>query len=362
MGPLTGYKIIDLTTEDNTAIASSILCELGAEIIKIQPKEYIPTESKISYRNILNLGTKSVNLDIFTEEGSMLYKKLISKVHGVICNYSNEKLKEFSIDFDSLKEINPSLTFLSTSSYGNIGETEEDDILALADSGLLYFTGDEGGVPITPGYNAGSHWTGLLSVFAICGGLLKGKVHKKATKLNLSIRDALFFMTEIGVFEYTVFEKDHARNGNHDTGVSPYGLFKTSDGYMALSTVSEKAWKEVAMAIGREYLIEDPRFINSELRVLNTLDLVKEIEGFTQTMTKFENQKYFLEKGISCGPVLTPLEAMENEQLKARNMIITTELDKTLKLIATPMKFSETIPNKNFSSFEFGKNTSEFLG
>lgn len=350
MGPLHGYRILDLTKEDNTAIAASILSELGAEVIKIQEYEDKRESTKKSYHQFLSMGIKSIKLNIFTEKGAELYKRLIKTADAILCNYSEEKLKGYGLDFESLKKINDKLVYMSTSSYGKIGETEDDELLAMADSGILYTTGDEKGAPIMPGYNAGSHWTGMLVVFGVCGGILHSILNKKAIKLDLSMRDALFFMTEICTFEYTVFGKEHVRNGNHDTGVSPYGLFKTADGYLALSTVSEKAWKEVAVAIEKAHLIEDERFKSAELRVKNTDELVKEIEEFTTKLSKFEGQRYFLERGISCGPVLTALEALENEQIKARNMVseIEIEKDKVIKTIFIPMKFSDTQPERVF--------------
>ena len=281
----------------------------------------------------------------------------------VLCNYAPDKLKAAGIDYEALKAINPKLVFISTSSYGVVGETEDDDLLPMADSGIMYMTGDADGAPIAPGFNAGSHWVGLSALFASVAGLVH--VHEKGegAKMEISMRDALFNVCECGVFTYAVLHQEHTRNGNHDTGVSPYGLFRAKDGYLAISVVSESGWKKFAKTIDREDMLEDPRFLTFADRVANTPAMIEEVEKFTGVRTKVENQKHFLEHGVSCGPVYTLEEALEGEQLNYREMIQTVDTNKygpvkmvnlAIKAYGTPGKLNSYIP-------VFGENTEEIL-
>ena len=363
MGPLEGYRVIDLTVEENTAICSSLLVDFGAEVICIHSAEPQVIETRRGYMDILRRGTKSVCLDIFTETGADLFRKIAATADVVICNEPNEKLERFGLDYENLKAVNPKLVFASTSSYGVIGQTDDDDLLAMADSGIMYTTGDADGAPIAPGFNAGSHWVGMSTIFAILSGLVHAHNSGEGVKLEIAMRDALFNICECGVFTTVVFHQKFRRNGNHDTGVSPYGVFRAKDGYLAISVISEGGWKKFTKALGREDMMEDPRFITFADRVANTADLIVEIEKFTGARTKLENQKYFLECGISCGPVYTMEEALAGEQLNSREMIQTVDTNKygpikmanlAIKTYGTPGQLHSVIP-------EFGADTEHFL-
>lgn len=363
MGPLEGYRIIDLTIDENTMICSSLLADFGAEVIKIRADEFIPVDSKKGYFTTLNRGIKSVKLDIFTSEGIQLYKKIIATADAVICNYKEEQLIDAGIDYLALKEINRKIVFATTNSFGIVGETEDDELIAVADSGLMYMTGDENGAPIAPGFNAGSHWLGMSCLFGILASIINAHNTGEGNRFEISMRDSLFNICEGGVFMEAVLHKKHVRNGNHDTGVSPYGVFKAKDGYLAISVVSNSGWKKFANTIGRFDMLEDSRFLTFEDRVANSTAMIEEVQKFTSVRTKAENQKHFLENGVSCGPVFTMEEALNGEQLNSREMVKKvningigelTMVNLGIKTYGTPGKLNDFVPS-------FGENTYEVL-
>lgn len=365
MAALTGYRILDLTTEDSPAIADAMLCEMGAEVIKIAAEEYVPVASKQAYRDMLNRGVKSVKLDYFTEQGAAVLKKLVKSAHAIVCNIPTEKLQPFGLDFDNLKKINPALVYASTSSFGVIGETEDDGLIPFAHSGLMYLTGKEGGEPIAVGYNAANHWTALIEVFGLCGGILHGLRQNEAVKFDVAERDGLFWLLEPGVLDYTVFHKHHVRLGNHDTGVCPYGIFRAKDGHVAISiTTNEKLWAKICECIGKPESIEDPRFCDTDARLAHLDETIAFIESFTAEKPKRELADFFQNAGISSGAVLDSEEAMQEEQFAVREMVHEVDTGKygKVKVIAQPLKFSDT-PGKIVTAPipTFGQDTEAVL-
>lgn len=365
MAALTGYRIIDLTCEDTPAVADAMLCEMGAEVIKVAAEEYVPVASKQAYRDMLNRGVKSVRLNIFTEEGAAVLKKLVASAQAVICNFTDEQLKPFGIDFEGLKTVNPSIVYVSTSSFGVIGETEDEPLIPYASSGLMYLSGKEGGEPIAIGYNAANHWSALITVFAICAGILHSIHQHEAAKMDIAERDGLFWLLEPGILDYTVFHKHHVRLGNHDTGVCPYGVFRAKDGHVALSiTTNEKLWAKICEVIGKPEGVTDPHLCDTDHRLENLEETIAFIEEFTTQKGKRELQDLFQAAGISCGALLNSGEAMEEEQFAVREMVHTVDSGKygKVKVIAQPMKFSDTPAEVVTAPVPtFGQDTDEVL-
>ncbi|MFR2966190.1 MAG: CoA transferase [Anaerovoracaceae bacterium] len=117
----------------------------------------------------------------------------------------------------------------------------------------------------------------------------------------------------------------HIRNGNMSQAIAPYDTYATKDGFVSIGVSTDDQWEKFCQALGLEELLGDPRYATNSLRGEHYLDdgLRDKIEAITLTKTKFEIEEILSARKIPCGSVCTAMEAIESEQLKHRQMVIT---------------------------------------
>jgi len=119
----------------------------------------------------------------------------------------------------------------------------------------------------------------------------------------------------------------HIRNGNMSQAIAPYDTYATKDGFVSIGVSTDDQWEKFCKALGLEELLGDPRYSTNSLRGQHYLEggLRAKIEAFTETKTKFEIEEILSEQKIPCGSVCTTKEAIDSEQMKHRQMVITVD-------------------------------------
>lgn len=337
MKPLEGIKVLDFSQIHGATFSTMLLADFGAEVVKVEKpgegdklRAFGPKiDGYSAYHAYLNRGKKSIVVDLKTEEGKNIIKELVKEFDVVVENFRYGKMDELGLGYDVLSAINPKLVYASLTGYGRSGEKKERacfDNTAQAFSSMLDMTGYGGGAPITMAQLA-NQYGGIHLALGIVLAMIHVKKGGEGQMIDVSASDSLFSALEDGMVDIEFNGHHHIRNGNMSQAIAPYDTYATKDGFVSIGVSTDDQWEKFCKALGLEELLGDPRYATNSLRGQHYLEggLRAKIEAFTETKTKFEIEEILSEQKIPCGSVCTTKEAIDSEQMKHRQMVITVE-------------------------------------
>ena len=356
MKPLDGVKVIDFTQAHAGSLATMILADFGAEVIKIEragvgdlARYWEPMkDGNSAYYTYLNRGKKSISLNASSEEGKEILLKLIKDADVVCENFKYGSMERMGLTYDVIKEQNPSIIYASLNGFGQTGPFKKTiglDLQLQAMSGLMDRTGFPDGPPTKVGAAMGDQLSGTYMATAINLALIHKKKTGEGQRIDIAILDSLFSILEAAPITYCLKGEVPPRVGNSYPSISPYDAFKTKDGYVAIGISTDGQWQKFCDALGMDDLAKDERYKTNEVRGDNYESGLKQaIEKVTSTMSKFEIERKLRDARLACGAVCTVTEAMESDQVKERDMLVEVD-DKALGKIRIPgtvIKMNET--------------------
>lgn len=370
MKPLNGFRVLDLTHILAGPYCTRLLSDAGADVIKV---EYEPGDA---YRHLepfvqgksvifsnMNRGKKSLGLNLKTEEGVHILLELAKKADVLVENFRTGTAKKLGVDYESLKSLNPRIVYCSISGYGQRGPYADRpgyDLIAQAESGLMALTGDRS-TPSIVGTYVVDFAAATYAALAILIALISRERTGKGQYIDVALLDSAVMQSGIlAACASAGFRVD--RIGNKDRFVAPYGVFRTSNGYVAIACFGDRFFKELCMAFGLERLLADPAYITSESRVLNEQTLSEMIETVTSRITTEEILGKLNGIVPSCKVVEKIEEVMANEQIKYRESLFTVGYDGS-KMVMTgvPFRFSDCDQAIDCSSPSLGEHTDVIL-
>ncbi len=383
-GPLTGLRVIDLTRILAGPSVTQLFGDLGADIIKIErpgsgddTRTWGPpflqddsgqTAGDAAYFMCTNRNKRSVTIDITTDAGQEIVRKLVSEADVFIENYKVGGLAKYGLSYADLAPANPRLVYCSITGFGQQGPYAKRagyDYMIQAMSGLMSITGEPDGMPMKVGVAIADVMTGLYSSSAILAALH----HRAATGRGQHIDMALLDSQMSGLINvaagYFVSGQDPRRFGNAHPNIVPYRVYETSDSHIVLAVGNNtqfKAWADVA---GCTELVEDTRFATNAERVRNREVLEPLVEAAMRKKTRDEWIASLETAGVPCGPVNTVPEAFDDPQAVARGM--TVEMAHAfaaggkVNLVGNPIKMSETPVEYRLPPPLLGEHTDEVL-
>ena len=351
--PLEGIRVLDLTQAYSGPFCTMNLADHGAEVIKIetpnggdQTRAWGPLANDYSgYFAYINRNKKGMTLNLKSEEGKKIFTELL-KTADVVCeNYKVGVLERLGFSYEVMKEINPRIIYGSISGHGLTGDLATRpayDIVAQAMSGMMSVTGFQDGPPCKIGPSVGDNYSGAY----LCMGILMALYEREQTgvgrRIDVAMVDTLFSVMENFVMEYTIDGKTPHRAGNQDPSIAPFDSFHAKDGDFVMGCGTNKMFAQLCGAMGREELIEDPRFVTNVARCENYLtDLKPIIEEWTTTKTVAEMEEIITGLKIPFGQILTIPEVAEHPQTKERNMlwnVYQPGMDREIRIPGTPVK------------------------
>ena len=365
MKPLEGVKILDFTQAHAGSLATMILSDFGAEVVKIEragvgdlARYWAPMkDGNSAYYTHLNRGKKSISLNAYSDEGKEILFQLLKEADVVCENFKYGSMDRMGLSYEEVKKINPSIIYASLNGFGQTGPMKESiglDLQLQAMSGLMDRTGFPDGPPTKVGAAFGDHLSGTYMALAICLALVNKKKNGTGNRVDIAILDSLFSILEAAPVTYCLRGEVPERVGNSYPSISPYDSFKAKDGYVAIGISTDSQWFKFCEALGMDDLAKDERYMNNEVRGDNYESGLREaIEAVTSKMSKFEIEDKLRDYRLACGAVCTVAEAMGSEQVKAREMLVDIE-DKAMgkvqipgtviKMYGTPGGFTEGAP------------------
>ena len=308
--PLSGIRVIELGQIAAGPFASSLLADLGADVIKIenpkggdgmrqwpplniskQGKEEIYSENFAS----VNRNKRSMTLNIKNPSDVGLLKRLVSKATILIENYRPGVLNKLGLGYDDLKRINKKLIYCSNSCYGQSGPYSDKgafDVTVQAVSGIMSVTGEKDSSPVKCGVPIGDFCTGLYASYTIMAMLRNVEKNGKGTHIDCSMLGSLLGISALQTSEYFGNRKAPEKLGSAHSRNAPYQAFQASDTFFVIAAGNDKLWGEVCEAVKMEHLKNDVRFKTQSDRAENQNQLS---EILTKKFLKHDT-KYWLKE------------------------------------------------------------------
>jgi len=354
-GMLSGLKVLDFTQYLAGPTVTRLMAELGAEIIKVEqapmgdPARLLPIvkNGRSAYFVQQNRGKKSLCLDFSKPRAIELLRSLAAKADVVVENYGPGVLERRGLDYASLREINPAIVMASISAFGRSGPLSHKvgyDFIAQAFSGVMHMTGHPDRPPVFVGMAIADVGSGVHAFAAIGYALYHRERTGVGQHIDISMVDSLYHMHELNVQAYTTTNGEYVpqRMGSHHALVTPCGVFKGPQGYLAV-LVLDRQWSAMAKAMGRAELAEDERFATGPDRAKNQKELISIIEEWMASQPSDEDVLKILEEArIAAAPVLSVADSTKHPHFVERGMIRTVgdPILGELTIPGFPFKFS----------------------
>jgi formyl-CoA transferase len=353
-----------------------LLAHLGADVIKIEP----PGGETLRHRAdpdvetheflMLNSNKRSLVLDLKRREGREVLLDLVREADVLIENFARGAMDRLGLGYEMLAEVNPRLVYGSGKGYGLFGpyaDMPAMDITVQAMSGVIASTGFPDGPPV----KAGPAFMDFLGGIHLFSGILAALMQRVATGrgqlVDVSMHDSVFptLASAIGGVYNRVLADPPERTGNRHSGlaVSPYGVYPTADGYVALFCVTEAHWKSLVTVMEREELLEDPRFAGTHLRAGHLEEVDAQVSAWTVLQDKWELVRTLEAHGVPCAPVQTVREVVDDPHLKERGMIRHVEhpLMGTVPVVGNPLQLSDSPLTEVHLAPQLGQHTDDVL-
>jgi CoA:oxalate CoA-transferase len=355
--PLSGITVLDLTWVLSGPFGSMVLCDLGADVIKVERPPYgdvarttgpyIGDES--SYFFSINRGKKSICLDLKNERGKETFLRLVEKADVVMENFTPGTMEALGLGYEALSRRNPRLIYSATSGFGQTGPDRNRpalDIIVQGMGGIMSITGEPGGPPVRPGISQGDITAGLYTAIGVLAALQERERSGKGQMVDISMLDCQIAILENAFARYFATGEPPKPIGTRHPLTTPFQAFPTADGWIviALSWGVENQWELFCATIGRDDLIDDSRFETPGLRTRHHDVLEPMLNEALRQKTTAAWLREFDSFGMPCGPLNDIPHAAGQPQVSARGMLVDVEHPSgfSLRIPDTPVKLSRT--------------------
>ncbi|MBA7561826.1 Acetyl-CoA:oxalate CoA-transferase [subsurface metagenome] len=373
-GPLEGIRVLAATQALFGPFATMLMSDLGAEVIKVErpvvgdmARGNGPFVKGVStYFASINRGKKSVVLDLTKEQGREIFLKLAEKSDVLVENFLPGTMRKLGLDYETVKQHNPKIIYAEGSGFGQHGPYAQKpafDLIVQAMGGVMSITGEPDGSPVRPGVSYGDIAAALFLCIATLAALHARDVSGQGQLIDVAMLDCQVAVLENAFVRYLNTGEIPRALGTRHPVVTPFQVFATEDGYIAISIMGRK-WPLFCAAIDRIDIMDDPKFETGWLRTQNYQALEPILAGAIKARTTGEWITELENAGIPCGPVNTIDQVAADPQVAARDMFIELHHPKAgdLKAVNTPFKFSETPCRVTPTIPDLGEHTEEVLG
>ena len=372
--PLENFKILDLSRLAAGNMVSHMFADFGADVIKIEKPgkgddlRNWQVNDVAHWWAVYSRNKRSIALNLKEEEGLKLLKELVKSADVFIENFVPGTLEKWGVGPDKLLELNKNLIILRISGWGQTGIYKDAPgfgSLVEGMSGFASMTGEENQKPLLPPLALADMVAGLTGFGAILMAVIASKKNQiRGQVIDLSLFEPLFSILGPWAASYKISGKIPPRIGNRSNVAAPRGIYKTKDNkFVSLSASMQSMWEKLAITIGAQELINDPKFLTNSDRLSNQDDLDDVISNFIKKFDRDPLLKLFSEEGITVGPVLDISEIIEHPYVLDRKILIehyNNNYGNILMHQAFP-RLSKTPGKVKSSAPSIGENTNEIL-
>ena len=382
--PLAGLRVFDLTRILAGPTATQLLGDLGADVVKIErpgqgddTRKWGPPFVKdaegqdtatAAYYLSANRNKRSLTVDIATEEGQTLARRIAAECDIFVENFKVGGLKRYGLDYDSIRQVKPDIIYCSITGFGQTGPYAPRagyDYLAQGMGGIMSLTGEPEGEPIKVGVGIADIMCGMYAVSAILAALHHRTKTGEGQHIDLALLDSQVAWLSYEGLNYLTSGQVPKRQGNEHPNIVPYKVLPCADGYFILAVGNDGQFQRFCDFAGRPELAEDPRFVTNALRVRNRAELYPILEALTPSKTLTEWVEGLSARHVPSGAVNTLDRVFADPQIQQRGMRIemvdAEALKGRLALIGNPIKFSRTPVDYRYPPPRMGQHSDELL-
>lgn len=334
---LQGVRVIEMGQLIAGPFAGKTLGEFGADVIKIEaPGAGDPLRNWRMMKDgtsvwwqVQSRNKRSLALDLRSEEGQDIARKLIAEADVLIENFRPGTLEGWGMGWDVLSELNPGLVMLRISGYGQTGPYRDlpgFGMIGEAMGGLRHLTGEPGRVPVRCGISIGDTLAALHGTIGVLSALYHRKVNGgKGQVIDVALHEAVFNVMESLIPEYSAFGAVREAAGSALPGIAPSNAYRCVDGYVLVAGNGDSIFKRLMQAIGRPDLGDAPDLANNAGRVARVDEIDAAIGAWTSDRTVADVMDLLGAAKVPAGKVYTARDIAEDPHYRARDMILTQQ-------------------------------------
>jgi crotonobetainyl-CoA:carnitine CoA-transferase CaiB-like acyl-CoA transferase len=375
-GPLQGIRVVEIGTLIAAPFAARLLAEFGAEVIKIEAPE---TGDPLRKWRKLHEGTslwwylqsrnkKSICVNLKSEEGADVVKRLAADADVVIENLRPGALEKLGLGWDVLHAVNPKLTMVRISGYGQSGPYRDRPgfgAIGEAMGGIRYTTGDADGAPARVGVSLGDSLASLHGVIGALMSLLRVKTGQgDGQVVDVSLVESVFNLMESLVPEYDLLGHVRERSGGALPGIAPSNTYRTEDdGFVVIAGNSDPIFKRLMHVIGRADLADDPALARNDGRVAQSAMLDAAITAWTSHHSIDDVLAALEQAEVPSGRIYSVADIVADPHYQARDMLLKADLPggASVKMPGIVPKLSDTPGEVRWQGPALGAHTSSVL-
>jgi crotonobetainyl-CoA:carnitine CoA-transferase CaiB-like acyl-CoA transferase len=330
--PLAGLRVIELANFIAGPLAGTLLADMGADVIKVEPPNGDMGRATPPIRNgesvsfvALNRNKRSLVLDLKQPQAIEVLRKLAGKSDVFLEAYRPGALDKLGLGATQVKAINPRIVYTSVSGFGQTGPDRRRagvNLIIEAFSGVLSVTGAPGKMPMRPGVQSADVFGALFATYATLAGLVGAARQGEGRIVDLSLVEASIAAAAWEAAEYLETGKVPQPLGNKHRLSAPYQLFETRDGrYLAIGTPNDQLFGKLMQVLGLAEHISDPRFASYASRKLNEDALLPLVEPAVRSRDSKELEQVLMVAGVPCARVNNFKEVFDDPQIVAREVM-----------------------------------------
>lgn len=352
-GPLNGVFVLDLSRVLAGPFCTTLLNELGAQVLKIERPEtgddsraYGPfVDGHSAYFAGVNRGKGSIALALDEEEDREIVFRLLAHADVLIENFRPGTLEKYGLGYEQLKARFPSLIYASVSGYGQSGPLSKwpaYDLVMQAMGGVIGVTGHPGQPPIRVGASVGDITAGIYTAVGVLAALYDRRASGKGRRVDIAMLDCQVSLMENLIVAYSANGKVPGPLGSRHASIAPFEIYKTKDSYMVIAAGNDSLFRVLADALGAPALKTDARFATNALRNQHVLDLKTALETILAAHTTDHWLGVLNKAGVPASAINTVDRLIAEPQVKARNMVVPVDDPHVLglKVAGNPVKLS----------------------
>ena len=352
-GPLKDLLVVDLTRVLVGPYCTMILSDLGARVIKIEAPEigddsrgFGPfIEDYSAYFMSLNRGKESIALNLKNEDDKKIFEKILAKADILVENFKPGTLEKWGFGWKEVSKKYPKLIYASASGFGQTGPLKElpaYDMVVQGMGGLMSVTGHPNSEPTRVGTSIGDITAGLFTAIGINAALYDRQKTGKGAFIDVSMLDCQIAILENAIARYLSKNEIPEPMGSRHPSIAPFEAFKTKDSFLIIAAGNDKLFKSLCEVLEIPNIATDEMYKTNSLRSQNIDKLKLIIEDKLKHKNTDEWIKVMENLKIPCGPIFNIKQAVENPQIKERNMIVKSFHKKIgeFKSAGNPIKMS----------------------
>ncbi len=322
--PLSGCRVLDLTTVRSGPTCTKILADLGAEVLRVERPGDSGRERVFFDQGDLQRNKKSLVLNLQHPKGVEILRALAARADVVVENYRPDVKHRLGIDYESLSGDNPRLIYASISGFGQTGPYRDRpgyDQIVQGMSGLMSLTGTEETSPLRIGIPIGDLLAGYFAALGILAALIERERSGRGQQVETSLLEALVGSLSFQAVRYLNTGEVPPPVGNHHPLTAPMGVYRVKDGHLNLAAGNDDMWGRLCRALGLPEFADDSRFAKNAARLKNRKAMDEILEAALARKSAAEWVELLNEAGVACGPIYAVDQVFADPQVAQAGLV-----------------------------------------